>query len=72
MKYKQTEQHFEIKVAGKTILVKPINGETSERMPAPCVSWSHGLTHWYNVYTDTIGWCGVTWFEKNAKPIDID
>jgi hypothetical protein len=46
--------------------VKPVNGEKLER-PAP--SWSCGFTHFVFKDGKVGGFCGIEYFERNAKVI---
>lgn len=66
-KYLQIDRIFELKSGiHKGLLVQPFNGETEMND----VSWSHGITHYKDAKSgETLGFCGVFWFEKNAKHV---
>jgi hypothetical protein len=73
MKYEQTDTVFRFKRRDEILKVVPFNGETEEFL---CkgqmindVSWSHGFTHFKLEDGTYAGFCGVNYFEENAKPI---
>jgi hypothetical protein len=66
MKY-QINAPFVIREGRKKVVVCPFDGETIGLGP----SWSHGLTH-YRRADRSVGFCGVNWFEANAKEFPGD
>lgn len=65
MKYTETDKVFLLRVGGKLERVKPYNGEEEGIGP----SWSHGFTHLKDENGNRNGFCGIIYFEKNAKEV---
>lgn len=72
MKYKQTEKFFSLPLRGnktKRGIVQTFNAELHPNSAKRDVSWSHGFTHFIVVETGRISFCGINWFEENAKKV---
>lgn len=66
-KYKHLGRLFEVPVNGVVRKVRSVDGELWYDQP----SWSVGLTHLADPETlKMVSFCGIKWFEENAKEIE--
>ena len=68
MKYEHVRTWFNLKVGGKKCTVRPYNAETTRKHQQQ-LGWSAGFTHYEIRETGTTGFCGVEFFEQNARPL---
>lgn len=73
MFYKQTDTVFNLKRKDGWIKVIPFNGETErflfKGVMVNQMSWSAGFTHYKFEDGTYAGFCGINYFEENAKKL---
>jgi hypothetical protein len=65
-KHQEAATTFRLKVRGRTLVVRPVNGEEHFEEPG----FSHGFVHLVDPVTGKrMGFCGIDYFEAHARQV---
>lgn len=65
-KHLQAKNWFRVEFEGKVRVVRPVDGEIWFDEPG----LSHGFVHMVDEDHERVGFCGVDWFDRNAKRVN--